>query len=104
MMSFALRLRSTALLVCLVAAFPHVRAQDSMHGAREPVVAGIDPAKLTYDLLVDGDLTADDPAQRQFKTLQAAYAAATEGTAEKPTVIGIRPNVYQLPSTASRTP
>lgn len=75
-----------------------------MNGAPEPIVAAIDPARLTYDLLVDGDLPADDPAAKKFKTLQAAYAAAPEGTADKPTVIGIKPNVYQLPSTVSRRP
>ncbi len=39
----------------------------------------------------------DDPAARKFKTLQAAYEAAPAGTEAKPTVIGIKPNVYQLP-------
>ncbi|HEX4342187.1 MAG TPA: pectinesterase family protein [Verrucomicrobiae bacterium] len=74
-----------------------VSAQDSIKGSAEPVVSSIDPAKLTYEYLVDGDLAQDDPAAKKFKTLQAAYAAAPEGTEEKPTVIGIKPNVYQLP-------
>jgi len=64
------------------------------------VVDSIDPSKLTYDYLVDGNLPNDDPANRQFKTLQAAYAAAPAGTEQKPTVIGIKPNVYQLPGPA----
>jgi len=72
-------------------------AQDSVKGSAEPVVSSIDPAKLTYDYLVDGNLSQDDPAAKKFKTLQAAYAAAPEGTEAKPTVIGIKPNVYQLP-------
>src|SRR6185312_5339519 len=59
--------------------------------------ASIDPARLAYDYLVDGDLAQDDPAAKKFKTLQAAYAAAPAGTAEHPTVIGIKPNIYQLP-------
>ena len=46
----------------------------------------------------------DDPAAKKYRTLQAAYAAAPAGTAETPTVIGIKPGVYQLPSIASRTP
>ncbi len=51
---------------------------------------------ISYDFLVDGDLPADNPQYKQFKTLQAAYQAAAAGTAEKPTVIAIKPNVYQL--------
>jgi len=66
------------------------RAQDSAP-LGEPVVA-LDPATLTYDYLVDGNLVADDPANRQFRTVQAAYAAAPAGTATQPTVIGIAPN------------
>lgn len=54
----------------------------------------------TWDLLVDGDLPQDDPAGRRFRTLQGAYAAAMPGTAERPTVIGLRPNVYKLPGGA----
>ena len=80
------------------------RAQDSVKGGAEPIVSSIDPAKLTYDYLVDGDLPQDDPAARKFKTLQAAYAAAPAGTVAKPTVIGIKPDVYQLPNPASRGP
>ncbi|HTB64525.1 MAG TPA: pectinesterase family protein [Opitutales bacterium] len=79
-------------------------AQDSMRGAPEPVISSIDPAKLTYDILVDGNLPQDDPANKKFKTLQAAYAAASAGTEDQPTVIGIMPNVYQLPGGAPRTP
>jgi hypothetical protein len=89
-----------ALLVLGVSA----QAQDNVRGGVEPIVSSIDPSKLTYDILVDGNLAQDDPNQRKFKTLQAAYAAAPAGTEGKPTVIGIRPNVYQLPSSAPRTP
>ena len=80
------------------------RAQDNVRGSAEPIVASIDPSKLAYDLLVDGNLAQDDAANKKFKTLQAAYAAAPSGTEEKPTVIGIKPNVYQLPGGAPRTP
>jgi hypothetical protein len=80
------------------------KAQDNVRGSEEPIVRSIDPSKLVYDLLVDGNLAQDDPGNRKFKTLQAAYAAAAAGTEEKPTVIGIKPNVYQLPGGAPRTP
>jgi len=59
---------------------------------------------LTYDILVDGTLQRDDPANLRFKTLQAAYAAAPPGTEAKRTVIGIKPNVYLLPANEPRTP
>ena len=94
-------IRWFALLLC---AFPLARAQDNVRGSTEPIVASIDPAKLTCDFLVDGELAQDDAANKKFKTVQAAYAAAPAGTEAKPTVIGIKPNVYQLPSTVSRTP
>jgi hypothetical protein len=81
-----------------------IRAQDNVRGTGEPVDRSIDPSKLTYDILVDGSLAQDDPANLKFKTLQTAYAAAPAGTETKPTVIGIKPNVYQLPSSAPRTP
>jgi len=79
-------------------------AQDHVRGRAEPIVSSIDPAKLTYDILVDGNLERDDPANRSFKTLQAAYTAASPGTEEKRTVIGIKPNVYMLPASAPLTP
>jgi hypothetical protein len=79
-------------------------AQDSVRGGKEPIVGSIDPSKLTYDILVDGNLERDDPASLRFKTLQSAYAAAKPGTDEKRTVIGIKPNVYQLPGKEPRTP
>ena len=90
----------TACVLCARSA----RAQDSVKGGAEPIVSSINPAKLTYDYLVDGNLPQDDSAAKKFKTLQAAYAAAPEGTEAKPTVIGIKPNVYQLPNPAPRGP
>ena len=42
-------------------------AQDNVRGSAEPIVASIDPAKLTYDILVEGNLQRDDPAKLQFK-------------------------------------
>jgi hypothetical protein len=79
-------------------------AQDKISGGGESIVASIDPSKLTYDYLVDGNLTQDDPASKKFKTLQAAYAAAGEGTETKPTVIGIMPNVYLIAGSMERVP
>jgi Pectinesterase len=71
-------------------------------GGAEPIDRSIDPARLSYDYLVDANLTSDDPAAKKFKTLQAAYAAAPAGTEAKPTVIGIMPGVYQLGGPATR--
>ena len=75
-------------------------AQDNGSGG-EPIVSTIDPSTLTYDYLVDGNLTQDDPAHNKFSTLQAAYAAAPAGTATRQTVIGIMPNVYQITGTTT---
>jgi hypothetical protein len=93
----------SALLAAMFTCGPGL-AQDNVRGSAEPIVSSIDVSKLTYDILVDGNLERDDPANRRFKTLQAAYAAATPGTDEKRTVIGIKPNVYLLPSNAPLTP
>ena len=87
----------------LLASIPAL-AQDNVRGSAEPIVSSIDVSKLTYDILVDGNLDRDDPANLKFKTLQAAYAAARPGTEEKRTVIGIKPNVYFLPASEPRTP
>jgi hypothetical protein len=76
------------------------RTQDSTPPGGEPLIA-LDPGTLRYDYLVDGSLAADDPGNRRFRTVQAAYAAAPAGTSERPTVIGIAPNVYLLPPTAT---
>jgi hypothetical protein len=76
------------------------RAQDTAPSG-EPIDPAVNPAALTYDYLVDGRLDRDDPVNRKFRTLQAAYAVAPAGTPERPTVIGIVPNVYHLPGTAT---
>ena len=101
------RFRSVAALATLAVllqrgVFAPALAQDTAP-AGEPIDRSIDVARLTYDLLVDGRLAQDDPAAKKFKTLQAACAAAPAGTAEKPTVIGIAPNVYQIPAPAGAT-
>ena len=69
------------------------RAQDS--NGPSPL-SFLDTSAKTYDILVDGTLTQDNPALNQYMTLQAAYAAAPAGTATRQTVIGIKPNVYNL--------
>ncbi len=73
-------------------------AQDNMRGAPYNGYTGqpFDTTHYAYDYLVDSSLPQDDPAQKQFKTLQAAYAAAPAGTPDHPTVIGIKPDVYFL--------
>lgn len=91
-------------VVVLAVAGSMAQAQDNVRGSAEPIDRTIDPARLTYDYLVDGDLPRDDPANKRFRTLQAAYEAAPAGTEENPTVIGIRPNVYLLPGGPPRTP
>src|ERR1035441_5471078 len=55
-----------------------------------------DTTNYAYDYLVDSSLSQDDPASKKFKTLQAAYAAAPAGTPGKPTVIGVKPDVYLM--------
>ncbi len=58
-------------------------AQDNMRGAPYNGYTGqsFDTTHSAYDYLVDSSLRQDDPAQKKFKTLQAAYAAAPAGTA-----------------------
>ena len=98
------RSATTLLFVLSIVGGSSGRAQDNERGGVEPIVSSIDPASLTYDYLVDGSLAQDDPAAKKFRTLPAAYAAAPAGTPEKPTVIGLRPNVYLLPGRAPRGP
>jgi hypothetical protein len=80
------------------------RAQDNMRLAPYNGYTGapFDTRNYAYDYLVDSSLPQDDPANRKFTTLQAAYAAAPAGTAEKPTIIGIKPDVYFLRGTETR--
>ena len=56
----------------------------------------LDTTGFSYDILVDGSLTQDNPAANTYASLASAYAAAPAGTAARPTVIGIKPNVYIL--------
>jgi hypothetical protein len=81
-----------------LAAGTAVHAQDNMRGAPYNGYTGqpFDTTHSAYEYLVDSSLQQDDPAQKKFKTLQAAYAAAPAGTPDHPTVIGIKPDVYFL--------
>jgi len=96
------RIYPSVLCVVLMIWGSGAKAQDSVRGGSEPIVNSIDPSKLTYDYLVDGNLAQDDPGNKKFKTLQAAYAAAPEGSEGRPTVIGIEPNVYQISGSMER--
>ncbi len=94
-----MKMKTPSLLLSMAALliFASCAKSQDKAGDKEPIVTTIDPASLTYDYLVDGNLPQDDPANKKFKTLQAAYEAAPAGTERRPTTIGIRPNVYQLP-------
>ena len=82
------------LFVIVIAAFGSMAyAQDS--NGPSPLSA-LDTTNQPYSILVDGSLAQDNPALNQYTTLQAAYAAAPAGTPTRQTVIGIKPNVYNL--------
>ena len=87
-----------ACIMAALAASSDARAQDNMRLAPYNGYTGVpfDTTAYTYDYLVDSSLPQDEPDQRKFKTLQAAYAAAPAGTPDHPTVIGIKPDVYFL--------
>jgi hypothetical protein len=92
-----LEILSAVFLLAMTAGVP-APAQDNMRGAPYHGYTGepFDTTHYAYDYLVDSSLQRDDPAQKKFKTLQAAYAAAPAGTPDHPTVIGIKPDVYFL--------
>ena len=104
-MEIAGRRSRVAVGVLLAAAFVSLAgAQDNLNShERINGYTGVpfDTTGYAYDYLVDGSLAQDDPGNRRFKTVQAAYAAAPAGTAVKPTVIGIKPDVYLLTATES---
>jgi hypothetical protein len=101
---FGVSLALVVLPLILTLAPTTAHAQDSLKsGEKINGYTGVvfDTTNYAYDYLVDSSLPQDDPANRKFKTLQAAYAAAPAGTAQKPTVIGIKPDVYFLPGEPS---
>ena len=89
------------MLAMIVAAGQPVLAQDTLVGlgpVRGYTDVVFDTRAERYDILVDAS-RPEDPAAHRYQTLQAAYAAAPEGTRERPTVIGLMPDVYQLHGT-----
>ncbi len=78
------------------------RAQDSAPGT--PLFSPLDTTGAAYTILVDGTLSQNNPSANQYTNLQDAYAAAPAGTATNPTVIGIKPNLYNLDTTTPGTP
>ncbi len=94
----SLKMAVVLFLVAMVVR-PLARAQDNLRDAAPfNGYTGVkfDTTGYAYDYLVDSSLSQDDPANKKFKTLQAAYAAAPAGTPDKPTVIGIKPDVYLM--------
>lgn len=95
---------AAVMLMVTMAACPLAHAQDNLRdSAPFNGYTGVtfDTTGYAYDYLVDSSLSQDDPANKKFKTLQAAYAAAPAGTPAKPTVIGIKPDVYHLTASES---
>jgi hypothetical protein len=98
MFRLLLRVALLAVTICCVA-YPVsgqsvVRPGERINGYTEVV---FDTRGRSYDYLVDGSLAKDEPARKAFRTVEAAYDAAPAGTPERPTVIGIKPDVYLLP-------
>jgi hypothetical protein len=90
---------AVVLLMIVAACTPPALAQDNLRDAAPfNGYTGVtfDTTAYSYDYLVDSSLFQDDPANKKFKTLQAAYAAAPAGTPGKPTVIAIKPDVYLM--------
>jgi hypothetical protein len=90
---------AVALLLAAAVVGPVARAQDNLRDAAPfNGYTGVkfDTTLYAYDYLVDSSFSQDDPANKKFRTLQAAYTAAPAGTPDKPTVIGIKPDVYLM--------
>jgi pectin methylesterase-like acyl-CoA thioesterase len=93
------------LLAMVVTAGQPVMAQDTLVGlgaVRGYTDVVFDTTAERYDILVDAS-RPEDPAHGRYQTIQAAYAAAPAGTRERPTVIGLMPDVYQLRGTETDT-
>ena len=72
-------------LAALLAFGGFAKAQDNVRGGAEPVVSSIDPSKLTYDILVDGNLTQDDPGNRQVQdpAIRVCRGAGRDGGSDR---------------------
>jgi hypothetical protein len=80
-------------------------AQDTLVGlgpVRGYTGVAFDTTAERYDILVDAS-RPEDATHGRYQTIQAAYAAAPEGTRDRPTVIGLMPDVYQLRGTETDT-
>lgn len=90
------------ILACLsLAATRPATAQDTLKGlGRVHGYTGVafDTRAARYDILVDAS-RPEDAAARRYRTLNDAYAAASEGSRDRPTVIGLMPDVYLLTGT-----
>lgn len=98
-------LLASTLGVWLLAAGQPVAAQDTLAGlgaVRGYTDVVFDTTAERYDILVDAS-RPEDPSAHRYQTIQAAYAAAPAGTRERPTVIGLLPDVYQLRGTATQS-
>lgn len=84
------------IVLSIILSFVTVKPALSQDSNGPSPLSYLDTSAFSYNILVDGSLPADNPAANQYTTLQAAYAAAPAGTATNPTVIGIKPNVYNL--------
>src|ERR1035441_6791733 len=84
---------SLSILLSAVAVQP-AHAQDSAPGS--PLFSPLDTTSSPYNILVDGALAQNNPGAHQYNNLQDAYASAPAGTATTPTVIGIKPNIYNI--------
>ncbi len=91
--------------VLMIVASQPAAAQDTLAGlgpVRGYTDVVFDTTAQRYDILVDAS-KPEDPAAHRYQTVQAAYAAAPAGTRERPTVIGLLPDVYQLRGTATES-
>jgi hypothetical protein len=101
------RIKLLSLAVSLIFSILSVKpshSQDSLPSPFSP--SYLDTSSVVPNIIVDGTLSQDMPTANppEYRTLQAAYAAAPAGTAASPTVIGIKPNLYNLDTTTPYTP
>ena len=92
------------MLAIIVAAGQPVMAQDTLVGlgpVRGYTDVVFDTTAERYDILVDAS-RPEDAAAHRYQTLQAAYAAAPEGTRDRPTVIGLMPFSMKTSGTSSQ--
>src|ERR1017187_8904003 len=94
MRNWSLLLSVALSMILFAVAVQPARAQDSPPSS--PLFSTLDTTGAAYNILVDGTLTQNNPSANQYTNSQDAYAAAPAGTAANPTVIGIKPNLYNI--------